>query len=320
MTERSDAQHERPHEGLQLTPADQRVLDAMMQVGFEPRRLSEALDHVCAQDQQRAVALTRLLGVMTDYPVDDVEPALLHATLARIDRYEDQRVARFKYDAQTEIAAGAEAGPRRIRIPDFISVAAVLLIVAGVMWPMLESVRQRSAEQSCANNLRRLGYAFDQYSSANGGALPMMAGPAGAWDTVRNALNLKPLIDQGYCEAGHLNCPGHHANGADAGEPSYSYRLFTPRGAMRWNTGRVTLILGDLNPLIDAARSGWSAPPLSVSVNHGGRGQNVLATDGQTIWLTEPRISGDNIWLPENIDMLRPGASPRDDLDVFLVQ
>jgi hypothetical protein len=321
MHDRSDVQHDLPDHGERLSPADQRVLDALVQVGFEPGRLPEALNEVSVEDQRRAQTVVRLLRRLDDYPVEDAEPALLHATLARIDRHEDQLAARMRFDVQEEVAGARVAGAgRRIRVPDFISVAAVLLIVAGVMWPVLEGVRQRSVESACANNMRRLGYAFDQYSSHNAGALPMMAGPLGTWDTVKNILNLKPLIDQGYCDAGHLNCPGHRTVNQSSGEPSYSYRLFTPRGAIRWNTGHVTLILGDLNPLIDAARSGLVAPPLSISVNHGGRGQNVLATDGQTIWLTEPRISGDNIWLPDHLDLLQPGAAPSNDMDVFLVQ
>ena len=27
---------------------------------------------------------------------------------------------------------------------------------------------------------------------------------------------------------------------------------------------------------------------------------------------------GDNIWMPNNVDFLRPGVAPEDDMDVFL--
>jgi hypothetical protein len=307
---------------MNLSAADRRVLDALVQVGFARGRLPEALDRMTPEDQRRAAAMTRLLGVLDDYPVEDAEPALLHATLARIDRHEDQLAARMQFDARKELAGGGGGSGRRIRIPDFISVAAVLLIVAGVMWPVLDGVRQRSIDAACANNMRRLALSFSDYSADNNGSMPMaMAGPMGTWDTVKNVINLKPLVDQGYCEAGHLNCPGHHlhSDAESAGAPSYSYRWFTPQGAAHWNGPRVTIILGDLNPLIDAARRGWPAPPLSVSVNHGGRGQNVLASDGQTIWLTDPVIGrGDNIWMPDNADSLTPGSSPVDGDDVFL--
>ena len=76
------------------------------------------------------------------------------------------------------------------------------------------------------------------------------ANVAGSWEQVRNILNLKPLLDNNYCDAGHLNCPGsHHANGS-----SYSYQWQRPGRSLRWGDARaVTVVLGDRNPLIDAA-------------------------------------------------------------------
>jgi hypothetical protein len=313
MTQRDDAQSG----DLSLSPADQRVLDALIEAGMDRARLPQALDGTATpQEQQRLDALTRLLTSLDDYPVEDAEPALLHATLARIDRHEDQIAERMRFDVAQE-----EHAPQRgfrIRVPDFISVAAVMLIAIGLFWPALASIRRQSLDAECANNLKQLGYGFSQYADDHNGALPYaMAGPMGAWDTVKNVLNLDPLVQGNYCQAGHLNCPGHEHHGSTG--PSYSYRLFTPRGAQHWNTGRVTVILGDLNPLIEAARSGFPAPPLSMSANHGGRGQNVLISDGATMWLEQPLIGpADNIWMPNNAQILRPGQAPADDLDVFL--
>ena len=293
-----------------------------MDAGFDRTKLPASLGRpVSAEDERRVEALARLLGFMDDYPVEDLDPALLHATLARIDRHEDQLAQRMRFDVVME-----ERAPRRgfrIRLPDFVTVAAVLLIAVGVLWPVLGSIRNQALDAACANNLKRIGYGFDQYANDHNGSLPMaMAGPMGPWEALRNTMNLNPMVQNGYCDAGHLNCPGHHRHHNDGDEigPSYSYRLFTPRAVIHWNTGRVTVILGDLNPLVDAARSGWDAPPLSVSVNHGGRGQNVLTSDGATMWLEQPLVgSSDNIWMPNQAAVLRPGVSPADDTDVFLV-
>lgn len=311
-----------------LSPDDQRLLDALLEAGFDRARLSRTLGRaLTAQDHQRLAALSRLMGFLDDYPVDDAEPALLHAALARIDRHEDETARRLRFD----VAMDDQAARRgfRIRLPDFVTVAAIVLIAVGVLWPVLGSMRNSAMDAACANNLRSVGYGFSQYSNDNNGSLPYaMAGPVGTWETLRNAMNLNPMVQGGYCDAGHMNCPGHrHLEGGAiaAGEPSYSYRWFSQRGLNRWNTSRVTVILGDLNPLVDAARSGWEAPPLSVSVNHGGRGQNVLTTDGATLWLEQPLIGGagkggsDNIWIPNSAPSLRPGIEPDDDTDVFLV-
>lgn len=298
---------------MTISPHDQRVLDAWIEAGMDRARLAPSLSQA---DTRRLEAITRLLGSLKDYPVEDAEPALLHAALARIDRVEDEQARRMRFDvAQEEHATGRGF---RIRVPDFITVAAVLLIAIGLFWPALTSLRREALDTACANNLRQMGYAFSQYANDHNGALPYaMAGATGPWDAITHALNLNPLVEGNYCQAGHLNCPGHHNH--QTGGPSYSYRLFSPSAAQHWNTGRVTLILGDRNPLIDAARSGFILPPLSMSVNHGGRGQNVLASDGATLWLQQPLIGqGDNIWMPDNAPILRRGLSPVDEFDVFL--
>lgn len=318
---------------IDLSPDDQRLLDALVEAGFDRAQLPVILGRgLSAQDEQRVSAISKLLGYMDDYPVEDADPTLFHAALARIDRHEDQIAKRMRFDVAQE-EQSAKRG-FRIRVPDLVTVAAVLLIGVGVLWPVLGSIRQQSMDIACANNLKNIGYGFSQYANDNNGSLPVaMAGPMGTWDTFRNALNLNPLVKGQYCEAGHFNCPGHqhHVDEMGAEGPSYSYRWFTPKGLLHWNTGRITVVLGDLNPLIDAARSGWAAPPLSTSVNHGGRGQNVLASDGATIWLAQPLIgrgsgagsmssgTGDNIWMPDNASTLQPGATPDDEADVFLV-
>ncbi len=303
-----------------LSPADQHLLDALIDAEFDRARVAQSLGRTLTSDEHtRLTAITRMLGRLDDYPIEDAEPALMHATMARIDRHEDELALRMRFD----VAMDEQAATRgfRIRIPDFITVAAVLLIGVGVLWPVLGSVRQQAMQTSCANNLKRIGYGFAQYANDNNGSLPVaMAGPMGSWESFSNAINLSPMVQGGYCEAGHLNCPGHHAHDEHEPAPSYSYRWFTPKGLIHWNTGRVTVILGDLNPLVAPARRGWDAPPLSVSINHRGRGQNVLTTDGSVMWLEQPLVGRhDNIWMPEGGPSLRPGHAPTDDDDVFLV-
>jgi len=59
-------------------------------------------------------------------------------------------------------------------------------------------------------------------------------------------------------------------------------------------------------------------PPLSISANHGERGQNVLFTDGSARWLAQPTVGDDNIWLPRGESQLRRGAMPSGPDDTFL--
>ena len=56
-----------------------------------------------------------------------------------------------------------------------------------------------------------------------------------------------------------------------------------------------------------------------MSLNHGGRGQNVLSSDGATLWLIEPVVGrSDNIWLPDGMSQLQMDVQPSDPWDTFL--
>ncbi len=291
-----------------LSPEDQHVLDQMVAAGYD----RDSVNALPPPERARAERLLGLLELMHDYPVEDADDTLVHATLAGIDRYEDECAARLSFDTRAEEAAG----PRRIRLPDFISVAAVFLIAAGVLWPTLSYLRNRSIDLDCANSLRYVGYAFSRYADDNGGALPVaVAGANVSWDTITNFANLGPLFAGNYCDDGHFRCPGGHE--ASAG---YSYQCQTPGHRMVWGQPSPnTVVLGDRNPLVDAFRAGESMPASTISFNHGGRGQNVLGSDGATIWLERPVIGrGDNIWLPEGESSLQRGARPTVATDVFL--
>jgi len=284
------------------------VLDFMVEAGFD-RKAAEALPPA---DRARAERLGGLLDLMRDYPVDDAEDALVHATILRIDRYEDERAARLSFDTRREESARSP----RIRLPDFISVAAVLLIATGVLWPTLSYLRKRSVDLDCANNLRYVAHAFGQYASDNDGAMPVaVAGVNSTWDTIANLANLGPLFDGGYCDDGHFRCPGSH----DEATAGYSYQCRAPGQRLMWDVGgQNTFVLGDRNPLIDAFRQGRLMPASTISFNHGGRGQWVLGSDGQVVWLDKPMIGKDNIWLPNGVDTLIRGVRPATVTDVFL--
>jgi len=303
-----------PHEP-RLSLDDQRAFDALHEAGFA----RQSMEAASLEDARRADAMCALLGLMCDYPVEDAQESLLDATMARIDQAEHERVARMKFDTRQE---RSESGRRWWRVPDFITVAAVLLIGVSVLWPMLTSFRQHSLDFACNNNMRKLGYGFGAYAADYNGSMPVaIAGPSMPWDQVRNIVNLQPLVKNNYCQVSDLTCPAHqHRDEMEMG-PSYSYRWFVEPSRAKWGAGpRVTVVLGDLNPVIDPARSGIYVPPLSTSINHGGRGQNVLDQSGATMWLEDPIVGGrDNIWLPDGADHLESGEQPVDDEDVFLV-
>ena len=302
-------QHDERREPITLSPQDERLLDALVDCGFDP----SALEALSLDDQRRVEALLSLFELIDDYPVQDADDALIDATVARIDQYEVADQA----DVQ-ELG-----GRRRIRLPDFVSVAAVILIGASIFWPVMTNLHQRNIDAGCANNLRLLGNAFNRYANDYDRAMPM-ASLFTSWNTlVSNVINLGPLVAGEYCERDDLTCPGHEDANFIGG--SYSYQWPVPGRQLTWGAGGATMmVLADRNRLIDAIhRAEGMIPALSNSLNHGGRGQNALFTDGGWIWLDEPTAPGggnDNIWLPKGVSSLHDGIQQTDVNDVFLAQ
>lgn len=310
-----------PHDQFEPLPElstdDRRLLDALVDAGFD----AKALEPLSDVDRRRVQRLASMFQLMHDYPVDDADDSLLDATIARINREDRHRSERMTLDpAMAELAMQQKRGRKRllrVPLPDFITVAAMLLIVAGIGWPILNNVRQNSIDTACANNLRMMGVGFADYASDYNGAVPTAeAGMHNTWSALaHNVINLRPMLDGGYCELGHLQCPGHEG---EVGE-SYSYQWQVADEPAGNSLARISILLGDRNPVIDAARRGSIVPPLTISLNHGGRGQNVLWSDGAIVWLNEPIVRrSDNIWLPNGVRELRDGVPANDPTDIFL--
>ena len=310
-------QHDERREPIALSPQDERLLDALVDCGFDP----SALEALSLDDQRRVKALLSLFELIDDYPVQDADDALVDATLARIDQYERRASAKIAVADQADVQE--LGGHRRIRLPDFVSIAAVILIGASIFWPVMTNLHQRNIDAGCANNLRLLGNAFGRYANDYDGAMPV-ASLFSSWNTlVRNVSNLGPLVTGEYCERGDLTCPGHEDANFIGG--SYSYRWPVPKSQLTWDAGRMTMmVLADRNRLIDALyRAEVMIPALSNSLNHGGRGQNALFTGGSWVWLDQPTAPGggdDNIWLPKGASSLHDGIQQTDANDVFLAQ
>jgi hypothetical protein len=278
-----------------LSPEDQDILDSLVEAGFD---LDVA--GLGGQDLERGQRLVRLFGMLDDYPVEEPHESLVDATMARIDQHERQAAQRLSVEFRRGEADGG--GRRPIRIPDLISVAAVILIVASIAIPLMAQFSARADRMACADNMRLVGYGFAKYSADNNGELPLVqAGIASTWTSgFNNIINLRPLVEGGYCERGHLTCPGH-----DGPDDAFSYQFRGSGVRLGWH-GPAHLILSDRNPVIDGFRTNRSkVSPLAVSVNHGGRGQNVLSSDGTVLWLEEPIVASDNIWLPDGVDSLQ---------------
>ena len=290
---------------FQLSADDQAMLDAFIEAGYK-RDNVETED---ANDAKRLDAVASVFSLLEDYPVEDAHESLISATIARIHRVEEGSAIAGQIGLNEP-----EEGRSRWRIPDFVSIAAIILIGVSVAWPILGAVRQRAIDTACVTNLSALGTGFDMFARDNHGQVPMaVAGFGGS--VAAKWVDPYALVEASYCDHNHCNCPGHHATSG------YSRQIIPSGEHFSWLTGPTTAIIGDRNPVIDARATADIIDPHANSINHRGRGQNILMKDISTRWLEAPVMDNttDNIWLIDGHDGFQPGDMPESaEADIFL--
>lgn len=308
-----------------LSDADARMLDALMEVGFDLSRLEPA----SPADRARAEALVAMLGHLDRLPAPEPvsSESRVSSVMAHIDAAEGARRERMRLGAPTRTV-------RRLRLPDIVSIAAVLLLAVGVGWPLASSMRNASLREACGRNLGTLSAGLDRYAGDHAGRLPMTASFAAIfqpesksaaperldWRTYRHGESLELLRAHDYVGSRCLTCPG-----CEKDKGALAFRV--PASGQRFNKGLVTgMLVADANPAIDFLRSGeeWRPGTTISSLNHSSQGQNVLFDDGSVRWLLSPiMLNGDSIWVPrDGLDAtaLERGELPTDPADHFLAQ
>lgn len=259
------------------------------------------------------MAVLQTLRHLDRYPVEPSDDSLIDATRARIARAEREQAQRMRLDPVERLSGSG----LRLRRADLITAAAMILVAVGVGTPILSAMRQTSFEAACANNLRVAGNALHAYASDYDNSMPVMAGFGSLWSSRQGTDHLRLLPTLGYCDRGHLVCPGHCSEG-----PAYSYQAQAPGQRLLFGNGPIIAILGDRNPVLDATRSGQPVNVLAGTSNHAGRGQNILCSDGVVMFLSTPLLQEkDNVWLPRNHggpDVIPQELAPEPD-DSFLV-
>lgn len=307
-------------EPAELSGSDAEALDAWVLAGFDTERVPAAL-------RDRARAHEALAGLVRDSagPVSSpFERAhLIQRTMDRIEQ---------------AAPLGAESDftiPVRNRLADFLSVAAVLLIAASILWPVMSTVRAGARQAACASNIRGVAHAMGAYTQDNDEMLPMFAAGFGGntwWNVGRdprqsNSANLYTLAREQYAPLAELACPGNpqaitaprSAQARDWSsleEVSYSYRIMARPERELWGQPSRLVVVSDRSPVVLRAVRGQVVYPLESSPNHRRQGQHVLTADGSAAWIDSPVLeSGDNIWLPKPIEMLIDLAARRHGID-----
>lgn len=240
-------------------------------------------------------------------------------------------------------------------ILEVAAVAAVLLIVTGLGFPLLSNIRQKSRQTACQAKMRNIGDGLAGYANDNKNLLPSVAMTAGApWWKVgqqgtenhSNTSHLWLLVKENYVGTENFICPGHK----EATPAIFNTELTTPNNDFplrnnisyssrincrqaRQNAHGAIVIMADRNPIFaniphdtenykfDRFAEIFISEELKKisSPNHSPKGQNILHYDGSVIFISERIISNDDIYTIQGVDEYSGCEVPHDDNDIFLV-
>ncbi|MEM9165543.1 MAG: hypothetical protein AAGB48_00795 [Planctomycetota bacterium] len=291
-----------------LCEQDADALDAWMISGHRSERTPAGLRGRAASYDAVASLLAAGSSVIAEVtPISE----LTGRTLARIDAVSE--------------SGSPDASPARShwRITDLVSIAAVLLISASVLWPVVGSARQHALREANRANLAVAGIGFGAYAAEHDDRLPSVSDgvrqPGWAWWRVgenpreSNSANFFTLHRAGYTPADALESPGNpNAAMPRAGADALDWETFeqvsysmTLGDSLRLTRPDGTVLLADRSPITLAVYRGLPAYVDAGSPNHAGRGQQVLRADGSVVWLDRPALpSGDHIYLPRGLERI----------------
>ncbi len=295
-----------------LSSADQTACDEYIDAGYDIEAVAPHLRERASKVHAMGLLLTR--GQIAGSGREQ----LVEATLGGIQSHIDAEQSAMRIESRRGFQLPA-------RWADLVSIAAVLLLAASVIMPIVAGMRSASQQGMCLNNMNQAASAFGLYTGENRDMLPMAtAGFGPTWMDVgttpdrSNSSNLYTLIRKGFSKLDDLACPSNP--NAETGIPdprawdwktldglSYSYRIM-PRGGMRATVvddPQRVVLLADRSPVILRIKRQLPVIPEENSPNHNSTGQHMLKLDGSAQWSRTPMLdSKDNIWLPRPIESI----------------
>ena len=291
-----------------LCPADAAALDALIAAEYDLARVGEPL-------RERAGRLSTLGATLTGATQAARSADLVGRTFGLVMLAADRPVAKVEPVVLMP----------RARWRDLVGAAAMLLVGASVVIPVMSASRQQQLRGGCAANLGSIASAMSSYASTYRDSLPVATASMGGgkwWDVGgapehSNSANLFTLARTGFAKVKDLACPGNACACENVPSPqamdwrsiehvSYSYQIMFGEKRTGWLDPSRTAVLADRSPVILRALAGEQAIPTENSPNHARRGQSVLFCDGSVVWQNTPELvrgdHTDNIWLPWQVE------------------
>ena len=227
---------------------------------------------------------------------------------------------------------------------ELIAVAAMFLMLAGVLIPSLQRAQQKGDQSLCAAQMGQIGSALQAFAHNNDGNYPTVAASDPHWltqgdtPTASNSAALYQLLTNKYVTNPRVfQCPALGGESfalrddlKDFPDPEhihYSYqhaigpRKFNVLDPALADVAEEMAVLADQSPLFSDGAFHPERCENPTSDNHGQTGQNVLYITGNVRWTTEPHagVGGDNIYLIANLKVYKGNEVPTSATDSFLL-
>lgn len=326
----------------------------------EQRRNDEALlmDFLAARSGDAAEEIHLRLAQEPEFRAlyDDIARALAAMRLApELEPPADlaaRTMARIESLRKTEALVAREELHRRtffrptFSMRELGAVAAAAIVLAAVFVPSIYKARQQAATDLCASQEAQIGAAASTFANANNGYLPAASAGQGQWlpadgrRAFSNSAGPFKLVVAGYVPPSMFQCPAVSGGSAagfvlqagmndfpNAKFISYSYQYALGSSGLGFNNpilakvAKDMAILADETPLFADGRFRPERLNTPDSLNHGGRGQNVLYLDMHVNWAQTPNVGvgGDHIYLVKGVTNYRGDEAPADLTDTFLL-
>jgi hypothetical protein len=295
------------------------------------------------------------LEPLDHYSVETCPSHLAEATISRLNAAAQTSQLRLEHLLQNEQKRRTPVTANKSFWSNFVEVAAIaamIFIVAGISFPTLQAARQNYWKTKCNAQLASIATGISQYAAANDQSLPAVAASAGSpwWkvgyqgnENQSNTRKLWLLVQRNYVEPEAFVCPARIQGKAvkldrtqvpklsdfpNRKYVTYSFRIFANNDGCKLVRGN-TVLISDVNPVFENLPSDF-LKELNIqlnndqmkanSINHRGKGQNVLFSDGHISFVQSRSVdtTNDDIFTVQNETTYHGNETPASNADAFL--
>ena len=326
-------------------------------IGLTSQEQSRKAKALISENKEAAVLYSKLKAIFK--PLESVElescpDDLVERTILRIDRYADSNTQL----TQLLNAEQNKKSPIRIgflgNFSEIATIAAAIILIAGVLVPSFSYARQRFWKQKCQGQIASFYSGLQGYISDHDGKQPSYPKPNDAdwwkigFEEQSNTSHMYILVRKGYVETDNFVCPSKkRINKGEIDNSKFEtykancrfYKDFPDRRYINYSfqircaetaSSRLScrrVLMADSNPIFENLPDDYSQALLielkreqlnTNSINHNRSGQNVLSGDGSVKFQKSRLFENDDIFTLQDTDIYEGNETPSCKTDTFL--